>query len=49
MLIYDATFLPRAPTLANYRQLLGDGQFLTWLANSFGLPRLCHHVQPLLR
>ena len=35
--IYDATFLPRAPTLANYRQLLGSEQFLIWLANSFGL------------
>ncbi len=35
--IYDPTFLPRAPTVANYRQLLSNGQFLTWLANSFGL------------
>ncbi len=35
--IYDPTFLPRAPTLANYRELLSNGQFLIWLANSFGL------------
>ena len=35
--IYDPAFLPRAPTLANYRELLSNGQFLTWLANSFGL------------
>ncbi|MBM6594388.1 carbohydrate ABC transporter permease [Microvirga pudoricolor] len=32
--VYDLRIVPAAPTLENYWQILGDGRFLRWLANS---------------
>jgi multiple sugar transport system permease protein len=35
--VYDLRLLPADPTLGNYVQVLSDGRFLRWFANSLGI------------
>jgi multiple sugar transport system permease protein len=35
--VYDLRMIPAAPTLENYVQVLSDGRFMRWFANSLGI------------
>jgi multiple sugar transport system permease protein len=35
--VYDLRLVPASPTLSNYTQILSDGRFARWFANSLGI------------